>query len=284
MLVEEKLSVKSSDDSIAIAILQGENILIKSGNTEGTAIITLTSEATGEYGINTTTYIATVKKGTLDVVVTPYDGIYDLEAHGITVVCNQEGAIIEYSNDGINYNSEKPTYTDLGIYQTYYKVSKEGYETLEGSSTTTIKCKTTKCEGPFTTEIDCTECGGKGYITKLGAHSWTYTTKWQGDPNYAFVIIVGECCGTTVYTGTKYITSCTACGYSGGHNHACGATHGLAYARETIGNTCTKNATTSTCTNCENGKLTINIKCEHDMSETHYYCEHGTNYDTEYHT
>ena len=96
--------------------------------------------------------------GTLDLTVIPYDGIYDSESHGIIVTCAQEGATIQYSSDGINYNSEKPTYTDIGIYTTYYKVIKPGYETLNNSSTVTIKCKTTKCEGPFINETGCTEC------------------------------------------------------------------------------------------------------------------------------
>lgn len=98
------------------------------------------------------------------------------------------------------------------------------------------------------------------------------------------IVIIVKHCGSYVYTGTKYIMSCSACGYSGGGSHACGASHAIAYAKKTVGNTCKANKTTSTCTKCENGKITTNIKCEHDKSEAHYYCEHGTDYTTEYHT
>lgn len=158
---EGALSVTSLNDEIATATINENIVTVKSGTTTGTTKIIVTCRANNGFAKNTATYTATVQNGTLEVTVTPYDGIYDLEAHGITVACTQDGATIEYSNDGITYSSEKPTYTDVGIYTTYYRVVKAGYETLKGSSTITIKCKTTKCEGPFTSESNCTVCSRK---------------------------------------------------------------------------------------------------------------------------
>ena len=75
----------------------------------------------------------------LDVTAYGYEGIYDGKAHGITVDCKNEGAIILYSKDGKTYSAKKPEYTDVGTYVTYYKVEKDGYTTATGSETVKIK-------------------------------------------------------------------------------------------------------------------------------------------------
>lgn len=75
----------------------------------------------------------------LDVTAYGYEGIYDGKAHGITVDCKNEGAIILYSKDGKTYSAKKPEYTDVGTYVTYYKVEKDGYTTATGSEIVKIK-------------------------------------------------------------------------------------------------------------------------------------------------
>ena len=110
------LSVSSSNENIATATIEGETITIKSGKTVGTAIITVKSAPNGEYGENTTTYIAKVENATIEVTAEPYSGIYDGEAHGIKVTCNPSDAKIEYSEDGQNYSTINPTYTNVGKY------------------------------------------------------------------------------------------------------------------------------------------------------------------------
>jgi len=78
-------------------------------------------------------------KGNLTVTTYRYEGIYDGKPHGIIVSCLTEGAKITYSEDGKTYSSQKPVYTNAGTYTTYYKVEKEGYNTVFGSGIVTIK-------------------------------------------------------------------------------------------------------------------------------------------------
>lgn len=74
----------------------------------------------------------------LEVFASGYDGIYDGEPHGIIVNCETDDVTITYSSDGNNYVSEKPVYTDVGTYVTYYKVEKDDYTTVTGSATVKI--------------------------------------------------------------------------------------------------------------------------------------------------
>ena len=141
-----ELSVSSSDENIAIATISGNIVTVKSGTKEGSAIITVKSAATDKFGENRVRYTAIVGVGTLNVTASPYNGAYDESEHGITVTCIPNDANIEYSTDGITYSTTKPTYTNVGTYTTYYKVSKAGYKTVEGSLTVTL----TKATGDLT--------------------------------------------------------------------------------------------------------------------------------------
>ena len=82
----------------------------------------------------------TIEKADLSVTATPYIGIYDGEAHGITVTCTTNEVIITYSSTGEDnsYSATNPTYTDVNTYTTYYKVEKYGYNTVSSSSTVVI--------------------------------------------------------------------------------------------------------------------------------------------------
>lgn len=46
-----------------------------------------------------------------------------------------------YSEDGINYSSKKPEYKEPGTYTVYYRIMRDNYATVTGSSTVTIKPK-----------------------------------------------------------------------------------------------------------------------------------------------
>ncbi len=52
-----------------------------------------------------------------------YAGVYDGDAHSISVVTKTPGAIITYSEDGVSFNNANPSYTDAGIYKVYYTIS-----------------------------------------------------------------------------------------------------------------------------------------------------------------
>lgn len=74
----------------------------------------------------------------LNISVSGYDGIYDEKPHGIMVSASTEGCKILYSEDGKNYSQTKPTYTDVGIYTTYYRVEINGAIVHEGHETIKI--------------------------------------------------------------------------------------------------------------------------------------------------
>lgn len=130
------LSVKSSDTNIVTVSIKDNKITITPVSV-GTATISVISAETANYTEALASYTVTVKAGTLKVTATPYSGTYDGKSHGITVSC--PGADISYSSsrDG-SYTSKCPVYTNEGVYTTYYKVSKNGYETVFGSETVTI--------------------------------------------------------------------------------------------------------------------------------------------------
>jgi len=70
-----------------------------------------------------------------------YVGIYDGKPHGIEVSVSTDGCKILYSTDGVNYSSQKPTYKEAGTYVTYFKIMKDGYETVTGSNRIVIRLK-----------------------------------------------------------------------------------------------------------------------------------------------
>ena len=76
---------------------------------------------------------------TIDYTVDDWTGKYDGNPHGITMDVSTEGCEILYSTDGIHYTSERPTYTEVGSYVTYFKIIREGYETVEGNSKVIIE-------------------------------------------------------------------------------------------------------------------------------------------------
>lgn len=66
---------------------------------------------------------------------------YDGKNHSIDVSVKTDGCKILYSEDGINYTSKKPEYKKPGTYVVYYKIMRDNYATVTGSSTVTIKPK-----------------------------------------------------------------------------------------------------------------------------------------------
>ena len=82
-----------------------------------------------------------IGSNTIDYTSNDYIGIYDGKPHGITVSVSTNGCEILYSTDGINYSSEKPTYKEVGTYVTYFKIIKDGYETVSGSNRIVINAQ-----------------------------------------------------------------------------------------------------------------------------------------------
>ena len=66
---------------------------------------------------------------------------YDGKNHSIDLSVKTDDCKILYSEDGINYSSKKPEYKEQGTYVVYYKIMRDNYATVTGSSTVTIKAK-----------------------------------------------------------------------------------------------------------------------------------------------
>ena len=67
----------------------------------------------------------------LTVTASGFTGDYDKKEHSILVV--SEGSTILYSKDNKTWTEENPSFTEVGTYTVYYKISKEGYKTITGS-------------------------------------------------------------------------------------------------------------------------------------------------------
>ena len=77
-----------------------------------------------------------------DVTSKAYEGVYDGEAHTITVTA-PKSATVEYGTEKDSYGlKEAPSYTDAGEYTVYYKVSMPNTNPVTGSQTIKISKKT----------------------------------------------------------------------------------------------------------------------------------------------
>ena len=140
-----KLSCTTSNKNVAECTISGNTVTVKPGTTKGSATLTITSEATTNYNAGKAVYVAITEPGALVSYTTNgYEGAYDGNPHGITVTSS--GSTITYSTDGTNYSSTNPTLTNVGEMVVYYKISKPGYSTVQGSKKIVI----TKAVGKVT--------------------------------------------------------------------------------------------------------------------------------------
>ena len=139
-----KLSCTTSNKNVAECTISGNTVTVKPGTTKGSATLTITSEATTNYNAGKAVYAVTTEQGKLSYTANGYEGTYNGNSHGITVTSS--GATITYSTDGTNYSSANPTLTNVGEMVVYYKISKTGYSTVQGSKKIVI----TKAAGKVT--------------------------------------------------------------------------------------------------------------------------------------
>lgn len=135
------LSATSSNSNIATATAVGNIVTVKPGTTAGKATITVTSTESINYTAKSATYEATVENGTIKLIVTPYDGAYNGETHDAikSVVVSPIDATVEYSTDGKNFTTTKPTIKEVSTVTVTVKASKEGYKTEIATETINVK-------------------------------------------------------------------------------------------------------------------------------------------------
>lgn len=74
----------------------------------------------------------TINPAMMEITAVDFSGTYDGQGHTINVTV-PEGASISYKTSSTgDYVNDNPTYTDVGTYTVYFKVSKTNYEDVEG--------------------------------------------------------------------------------------------------------------------------------------------------------
>ena len=179
----------------------------------GEATVTIAAvEGSGLYGERTEKF--TVNDGVISLTAESYSGVYDGEAHGITVKA-PEGATVLYGEaDGQYYLSASPTYVDAGTYTVYYQVTRTYYATETGKAyvyiakaPATISYATTRIgktfgDAEFTNPLTMTGDGTAtfsssdedvatvdaetGEVTIIGAGTATITAYAADGTNYAY--------------------------------------------------------------------------------------------------
>lgn len=134
------VSYASSEPSVA-TVDAATGLVTITGN--GTAIITATVDdgTNYTYAERTATYTLSVGTATMNVAAQGYEGVYDGEAHAISVTA-PEGATVRYGEaaDACTLDAS-PAYTDAGSYTVYYEVTKANYTPITGSQTVVITTK-----------------------------------------------------------------------------------------------------------------------------------------------
>lgn len=93
------------------------------------------------YTTTTGSEIVKIKEAMIEFDADDCITFYDGKEHGIDLNVKTDDCKILYSEDGVNYTSKKPEYKEPGTYVVYYKIMRDNYATVTGSSTVTIKTK-----------------------------------------------------------------------------------------------------------------------------------------------
>ena len=131
--------VTVSGDGKGVGTLVGSQLTV---TRTGEFQIKVNTAPNGIYAAGEKTITLTVANGTIQYTATDYSGTYDEQAHSISVnVASPTGTTITYSTDGESYGADNPSFTDIGTYTVHYRITKENYDTINGSKTVTIGAK-----------------------------------------------------------------------------------------------------------------------------------------------
>ena len=158
------LSVSSTTG--ATASISGSTITVSPTQT-GIVTITVTCAATQNYTSATRTFTVSFETGVISYTASGYTGVYDAQAHGISVTSTTDGAVIRYSESNSNYTlTASPKYANVGTYTVYYQITATGYNTVTGSEKVVITPATLVLGTDFTvTAYNGTYDGNEHYAT-----------------------------------------------------------------------------------------------------------------------
>ena len=117
---------------------------------------------------------------TIDATSHSVEFIYDTLPHtgdiDIDIPENGENCTIEYSEDGVNYSTTKPSYINVGVYTVFYRISAPGYNAFDGSFTVTItKATLDVVSANETATYDGKKYNGSVMVTNANSKAYTIT-------------------------------------------------------------------------------------------------------------
>jgi hypothetical protein len=121
---------------------------------------------------------------TFEVTIIDYTGDFDGEYHSISINGLEEGDVVSYSEDGINYSGTILSYANPGTYTVYVKVERSGYQDFTGSGTVTINEVFTKMQ------VAVIVSDGAASATEVAVLPESITTASVGQTVYAQVWIL----------------------------------------------------------------------------------------------
>ena len=200
-----ELSVKSENESIAKASINGTIVTVEPQDMAGTTKIVVTSAANGEYAQGKAIYTATVENGTISLEADAYTGNYDGKEHDAVsnVKVTPADATLTYSLNGGEFSSTIPKVNGATTYTIVVKATKAGYAAKTLTKTITI--------GKNTETGNLVLSANSGTITYPTAGKFTITKNTSGgalsvtssDTNVATATISG----TTVTITPKAISA-----------------------------------------------------------------------------
>ena len=127
----------SSDETVAKVNATSGEVTI-TGTGKATITATVADGTNYTYETKTTEYALTVATNQMEVTAVGYTGIYDGEAHDITVTAPNDALVLYGITKEECDRLSSPDFIDAGNYTVYYKVTKANYATVTGSATVTI--------------------------------------------------------------------------------------------------------------------------------------------------
>ena len=129
------------DDSTTLTQDQDYTISYENNTNVGTGTVIITGKGNYE---GTETKEFTIQEASMIVNAEGYTETYDGNAHGITVTVTkpEDGATVKYGTTEVTYDLDaSPTYTNVGEYTVYYKVTAANYSDVTGNAKVTINAK-----------------------------------------------------------------------------------------------------------------------------------------------
>ena len=125
----------------SVEYYQGDLCLESAPSVPGSYTATISGES-GNYRASISHSFTIVEAEALPVIqysVSSYSGYYDGQAHSIALNIATEGVTATFatSEDGA-YTATQPSFTESGEYTVWFRLEKEGYETVVGSASVTI--------------------------------------------------------------------------------------------------------------------------------------------------